>query len=159
MAVRTPVTFTDDDPTTAGADALVVGASKQDGAVAVLPGSGLGEEATGAIDEALAALGAEAGTDEITRLTGVAGVRAPLVVVVGVTSRGPAPPPSSCAGPPVPRPGPSPAGRPRSSPSASRDGPRRSPSPRGSRWAPTPTPTSTASARPAAPRPGSPGPR
>ena len=91
MAVRTPVTFTDDDPTTAGADALVVGASKQDGAVAVLPGSGLGEEATGAIDEALAALGAEAGTDEITRLTGVAGVRAPLVVVVGVTNRGPAP--------------------------------------------------------------------
>lgn len=91
MAARTPVTFTDDDPTTVSADALVVGAAKQDGSVVLLPGSGLGDEAAAALHEALVALGAEGGPDEVTRLTGVAGIDAPLVVVVGVAGRGPAP--------------------------------------------------------------------
>ena len=58
MAVRTPVTFTDDDPTTARVDALVVGAAKQSGTVALLPGSGLSEEAAAAVTDALGALGA-----------------------------------------------------------------------------------------------------
>ncbi|WP_298746015.1 leucyl aminopeptidase [uncultured Serinicoccus sp.] len=91
MAARTPVTFTDDDPTTAGADALVVGAAKQDGSVSLLPGSGLSDEAATALQEALVAVGAEGGAEEVTRLTGVAGIAAPLVVVVGVAGRGPAP--------------------------------------------------------------------
>ena len=91
MPQRTTVTFTDTAPGGIEADALVLGARKQGGGADLLDGHGLDENAAAAVTDALAALGAEGGADEVTRLAGVDGVSAPLVLVVGVTSSGPAP--------------------------------------------------------------------
>lgn len=91
MSLPTSVTFTDSDPGGVSADALVLAARKDDGRVALVPGSGLGEEVVSAIESALAALGAEAGAEECAKLTGLEGVQADLVLVVGLPGKGPAP--------------------------------------------------------------------
>ena len=87
-ARRTSLTATDQAPLTIEADALVLAASKVDGQVTLTEGHGLSEEAVTHVQDALAAVGAEAGAEEVTRLTGVEGVSAPLVLVVGVPTKG-----------------------------------------------------------------------
>ncbi|WP_028130986.1 leucyl aminopeptidase [Serinicoccus marinus] len=86
-----PVTFTTDDLATAQVDALVLGATKRDGALALLEGHGLDEDVVRSVSDALSALGAEGSTDEVSLLAGVDGVEAGLVLVVGVGGSGPAP--------------------------------------------------------------------
>ncbi|WP_289016792.1 leucyl aminopeptidase [uncultured Ornithinimicrobium sp.] len=86
---RTALTLTDQDPATVQADTLVLAATKDDGQVALVA-DGLPAETAEHVQEALTTLGAEAGAEETTRLTGVPGVAAGLVVVVGMPS-GPAP--------------------------------------------------------------------
>src|SRR5690606_1266024 len=85
---RTTLMLTDQDPAAVQADALVLAATKDDGQVALVA-DGLPAETAGHVQEALTTLGAEAGADETTRLPGVPGVAAGLVVVVGMPS-GPA---------------------------------------------------------------------
>ncbi|MFK5645084.1 leucyl aminopeptidase [Ornithinimicrobium sp. LYQ121] len=82
----TTITLTDQAPGSIEADALVVAATKNDGAVRLVADHGLDAETAGHVEEALAALGAEAGAEEATRLVGVPGVSAGLVVVVGMPS-------------------------------------------------------------------------
>ncbi|WP_151524123.1 leucyl aminopeptidase [Serinicoccus kebangsaanensis] len=91
MGARTPLTFSTDDPAGAEVEALVIGAVKRDGALVLLDGHGLPDDTASALAGSLATLGAEGGADELTRMTGVDGVAAPLVLVVGVSGSGPAP--------------------------------------------------------------------
>ncbi|MGD8200824.1 leucyl aminopeptidase [Ornithinimicrobium sp. W1679] len=85
---RTTLTLTDQDPAAVQADVLVLAATKDDGQVNLVADA-LPEETAGHVQSALTALGAEGGAEETTRLTGVPGVSAELVVVVGMPS-GPA---------------------------------------------------------------------
>ncbi|MGD8149800.1 leucyl aminopeptidase [Ornithinimicrobium sp. Y1694] len=87
---QTTLRLTDEEAGRIEAAALVVAATKTDGTVALADGHGLPEEAATHLNEALGALGAEAGAEETVRLTGVPGVAAPLVVVVGMPKAGPA---------------------------------------------------------------------
>ena len=91
MSLPTSVTFTDSDPGGVSADALVLAARKNDGQVVLVEGTGLSEEARSAVGSALTAIGAEAGAEEVSKLTGVHGVDAGLVLVVGLPGKGPAP--------------------------------------------------------------------
>ncbi|OLT14754.1 leucyl aminopeptidase [Serinicoccus sp. CUA-874] len=91
MSDRLPVSFTTVELATAEVDALVLGATKRDGALALLEGHGLDESTAQALSAALSTLGAEGTTDELTRLAGVDGVAAGLILVVGVGGSGPAP--------------------------------------------------------------------
>ncbi|MFK5583977.1 MULTISPECIES: leucyl aminopeptidase [unclassified Serinicoccus] len=91
MAPRTTTSFTSSAPADLPGDALVIGATKKAGSLSLLEGHGLSESTAAALLETLAALGAEGGADEITRVAGVEGVAASVVVVVGVASSGPAP--------------------------------------------------------------------
>ena len=90
MGLPTTLTFTDADPGGVEADALVLAARKNDGQVLLVEGTGLDQETTSALESALAAVGAEAGAEEITKLAGVEGVSAGLVIVVGLPGKGPA---------------------------------------------------------------------
>ncbi|SOC51761.1 leucyl aminopeptidase [Ornithinimicrobium cerasi] len=90
-APRTTVRLTDEAPQEVGADALVLAATKNGDTVRLSEGHGLPEETAAHVEEALVALGAEAGAEEVVRLTGVPGVTAPLVVVAGMPNGGPAP--------------------------------------------------------------------
>ena len=79
----------DTAPSTTEADALVVAATKDgDKGVSLVDGHGLTEDGARHAEQVLAAIGAEAGADEVTRLTGVPGVAAPLVLVVGLPKAG-----------------------------------------------------------------------
>ncbi|WP_131104210.1 leucyl aminopeptidase [Ornithinimicrobium sufpigmenti] len=91
MSLPTTVTFTDAEAAGVDADALVLAARKKGGQVAIVDGHGLGEGARSAVEKALAAVGAEAGAEEVTKLAGVDGVAAGLVLVVGLPGSGPAP--------------------------------------------------------------------
>ncbi|GAA1142812.1 leucyl aminopeptidase [Ornithinicoccus hortensis] len=79
----TELTLADSAPASTKADALVLAAVKQDSGAALAPGTTLPKATTRHIDEALAAVGAEAGAEEVTKLSGVPGISAPLVLVVG----------------------------------------------------------------------------
>ena len=87
--IRTALQLTDDAPGSVEADALVLAATKGDDAVTLVDDHGLDPESARHVEDALAALGAEAGAEEAVRLTSVPGVTAGLVVVVGMPS-GPA---------------------------------------------------------------------
>ncbi|MGO0576366.1 leucyl aminopeptidase [Ornithinimicrobium panacihumi] len=89
-ARRTTLSPTDQAPAALEADALVVAATKTDGTVALVEGHGLSDEAADHVQQSLAAFGAEGGAEEVTRLTGIDGVSAPLVLVVGLPAKGPA---------------------------------------------------------------------
>ena len=91
MSLPTNVTFSDTDPGGVDADALVLAARKNDGQVVLVEGTGLSAESRSAVEAALAAVGAEAGAEEVTKLAGVDGVAADLVLVVGLPGTGPAP--------------------------------------------------------------------
>ena len=91
MTQLTTLTFDDSAPEATAADALVLAATKGDGGVALVDGHGLPDEVAARVDETLGTLGAEGGADEVVRLAGVEGVQAPLVLVVGLPARGPAP--------------------------------------------------------------------
>ncbi|QFG68226.1 leucyl aminopeptidase [Ornithinimicrobium pratense] len=91
MSLPTTVTFTNSAPAGVDADALVLAARKKDGQVVLVDSNGLGDEARSSVEAALAAVGAEAGSEEVTKLTGVDGVAASLVLVVGLPGSGPAP--------------------------------------------------------------------
>ena len=87
-ARRTSLIPTDQAPATIEADALVLAATKNDDGVSLVEGHGLSDEAVTHVQEALTAVGADAGAEEVTRLTGVPGVTAPLVLAVGVPAKG-----------------------------------------------------------------------
>lgn len=85
----TTLLLTDQAPGSVEADALVVGATKNgDKTVTLVADHGLDAQTATHLEEALAAVGAEASAEEATRLAGVPGVVSPLVVVVGMPSSG-----------------------------------------------------------------------
>lgn len=84
MASRPALTFTDAAPAEAEADALVVGVTKAGDHLTLVADHGLGEETVAHLEQTLAALGAEASAEEVTRLAGVPGVSAGLVLAVGM---------------------------------------------------------------------------
>ncbi|MDO5741071.1 MAG: leucyl aminopeptidase [Ornithinimicrobium sp.] len=86
----TTLTLTDQSAAEIGADALVVAATKKGESCTLAQGHGLPEETASHLEQALAAIGAEAGAEEVTKLAGVPGVAAGLVLVVGMSSGGPA---------------------------------------------------------------------
>ncbi|AXH95608.1 leucyl aminopeptidase [Ornithinimicrobium avium] len=86
---RTALTLTDQAPGSLEADALVLAATKDGERVVLVADHGLEEQTATHVEQALASLAAEASAEEAVRLTGVPGVAAPLVVVVGMPS-GPA---------------------------------------------------------------------
>jgi leucyl aminopeptidase len=84
---QTQLTLSDSNPGSAKADALVLASrSSSDGAV-LLEGHGLSKGAAGAVQESLSGVAAEGAADEVVKLAGVAGVTAPLVLVVGTGGR------------------------------------------------------------------------
>ena len=93
MPASTPTALllTDQAPGSVEADALVVAATKKNGdkTVTLVEDHGLDQETAAHLEQALTAVGAEASAEEATRLAGVPGVAAGLVVVVGMPS-GPA---------------------------------------------------------------------
>ncbi|WP_122260636.1 leucyl aminopeptidase [Ornithinimicrobium cerasi] len=90
-APRTTVRFTDDSPEELAADVLVLAATKDGDAVRLVDGHGLSGDTAEHVEQVLATMGGEAGAEEVVRLAGVPGVAAPLVVVAGMPSGGPAP--------------------------------------------------------------------
>ncbi|WP_238695378.1 leucyl aminopeptidase family protein [Ornithinimicrobium flavum] len=90
MPQPTSVSFSDSAPAGLQAEALVLAARKTNGEVSLVDGHGLEEQVAAAVTAALSTVGAEAGAEEATRLTGIEGLQAPLVVVVGLPGSGPA---------------------------------------------------------------------
>ncbi|MCE0488052.1 leucyl aminopeptidase [Ornithinimicrobium sediminis] len=84
---QTPLSFSDSQPASAKVDAMVLGSTSSGDGAALLEGHGLARSAAGAVQEALRGVGAEGGADEVVKLAGVAGVTAPLVLVVGTGKR------------------------------------------------------------------------
>ncbi|GAA5161858.1 leucyl aminopeptidase [Ornithinimicrobium tianjinense] len=87
-APDTTLRLSDDSAAQTAADALVLAVSKAADTLTLADGHDLPEEAVAHLREALTALSVEAGAEEVTRLTGVPGVAAPLVLVVGMPQAG-----------------------------------------------------------------------
>lgn len=83
----TTISFSDSTPADTSGDALVLGMTKVQGEVRLADGHGLSEETASHLNDALAALGAEAGAEECHKLVGVPGVGSPLTVVVSLPAQ------------------------------------------------------------------------
>lgn len=84
---QTSLSLTDSPPHQAKVDALVLASQSATSGAVLVAGHGLPRSTVSAVEEALSAVGAEGKADEVIRLSAVAGVRAPLVLVAGTGAR------------------------------------------------------------------------
>jgi leucyl aminopeptidase len=84
----TTLTVSDRSPSDVRADALVLATVRADEGAALAPGHGLDRKVADVLGSALTSLDAKGAVEEVHRLPAVAGITAPLVVLVGL---GPAP--------------------------------------------------------------------
>ncbi|WP_323368748.1 M17 family peptidase N-terminal domain-containing protein, partial [Ornithinicoccus halotolerans] len=99
----TDLTFTDSAAGSVKADVLVLASRRGKDGVELAEGQPLSRAAQKHLSSTLPEVGAEGGADEIVRLTGVPGVAAPLVLVVGTGRQAPPADPRAAAGTPDPR--------------------------------------------------------